>query len=191
MMLGAHNSMSYLKPKKWFLYPFKWIAQCQSKTLQQQYEDFNVRLFDFRIAYDKLGQPEFRHGTMAYKGDVKEALSYLNSLNNKKLYVRLVLEMNKATSDSERQCQLFTEDCDLFQEEYPNIKFICGTRKYDWQVLYQFKNKDIELDQQISSMQGNKLDDLWPWLYAKLHNKKSMAKGTTKKCLLLDFIEIQ
>ena len=29
MKKGSHNTMTYLKPSKWYLYPFIFIAKCQ------------------------------------------------------------------------------------------------------------------------------------------------------------------
>nr|DAH01868.1 MAG TPA: hypothetical protein [Crassvirales sp.] len=33
MKLGTHNSMSYLKPKRWWMRPFHFIAKCQSRHI--------------------------------------------------------------------------------------------------------------------------------------------------------------
>lgn len=38
-------------------------------------------------------------------------------------------------------------------------------------------------------MTWKKWDDWYPWLYAKIMNKKNIAKADTKKWLLLDFVE--
>lgn len=191
MILGSHNSMSYLKPKKWYLYPFRFIAKCQNKTIQEQYEEYKVRVFDIRIAYNKNGIPEFRHGTMSFKGvTLEEILEYLNKKRTKP-YVRLILELNKCNKDTTRQTFLFKQDCQRFQDTYTNIRFFGAFRKFDWEQIFEFKLKDLDINQKVSSMQGNKIDDLWPWLYAKLNNKKSIKEGTKHKCLMLDFIDIR
>lgn len=52
MKLASHNSMTYLPIKKWWLKPFRFIAQCQNKTIEEQYQA-GVRMFDIRIAFNK------------------------------------------------------------------------------------------------------------------------------------------
>lgn len=188
MKLGTHNSMSYLKPKKWWLYPFRFIARCQSKTIAEQYEA-GARMFDIRISYDKYGIPEFRHGAMAFKGDVEEVFRYLNSRKSR-VYVRLLLEIYNKHSNIIHE-GYFLGDCKVWSDEYPNITFFCGRRKFDWKVVYNFKYKEPDIVQYVSSMQGTKIDDLWPWLYAKLHNKKHRQECNKKKWALFDFIEIK
>lgn len=183
MELGTHNSMTYLKPKKWYMYPFQFIARCQSKTIKEQYEDYNIRLFDIRITYDRDGNPEFRHGSMAYKGDVYEVLNWLNS-RGEKVKIRLLLEINKPSIHSEI---FFVYDCKRFGELYPNLTFYEGRRKYDWEQVYKFPT--LEVEQPVSSMDGNnKLNDLWPWLYAKKHNAENRIKYKDSKYVLMDFI---
>ena len=181
-MIGTHNSMTYLPPKNWWMYPFRFIAKCQSKDLTEQYYKYGVRIFDLRIAYDEYGCPEFRHGSMIYKGDVYEHLQYLNSLPEK-VYVRLILEKNGHED-------YFIKDCKVFEDKYPNIIFFQGNRKSDWKKLYTFKQPDLPLTQMISSMTWKIWDDWWPWLYARIMNKKNRAKYKDAEYLLLDFIEI-
>lgn len=182
MKLGTHNSMSYLPPKKWYLNLFKFMAKCQNLDIFDQYK-LGAKMFDIRISFDGY-QPEFRHGLIAFKGDVESTLIALNSYKN--VYVRLILETDEY---SKKQEELFIMMCKEWEKEYTNIKFFCGRRKYDWKQLYKFKLDDIEVVQKIASMTGTKLDDLFPWLYAKFFNKRNYKDWDAKKWLLLDYIE--
>lgn len=166
--------------------PFKFMAKCQSLSIKEQYK-LGVRMFDIRISYDKNGIPEFRHGYIAFKGNVKKVLDHLNSIDDK-IYVRLLLEVNN-TKDLKRQETLFKSDCAYWEYVYKNIVFFCGRRKFDWAQIYKFEADDIEVIQKVSSMTGTILDDLCPVLYAKLFNKKNFKNRDTSKWLLLDFIE--
>lgn len=186
MKIGTHNSMSYLPLKKWYLYPFKFMAKCQSKSIKEQYEVYGARMFDLRIAFRNF-KPEFRHGIMAYKGNVIDVLKYLNSLNNK-IYVRLTLETKKEDNTQEN---LFKCLCNLWEKQYKNIKFFNGRRKFDWKKLYNFKTKEPNITQLVSSMTWKKLDDWCPWLYARIMNKKNIANYKSKDWLLIDFINIK
>lgn len=186
MVYGSHNTMTYLKPKKWYMYPFQFIARCQSKSIEEQYEKYGVRMFDLRIAYDNNLDREFRHGAMAYKGDVIKVLDYLR---DKDVYVRLTLEHNdKDDLKSALVEACFIDDCKKWEEYYPGIKFFNGRRKSDWKQLYKFKISDLEITQMVSSMTGTKLDDWWPWIYAKTHNKSNYKKYQDVDYLLMDFV---
>lgn len=87
------------------------------------------------------------------------------------------------------------------QKIYNNITFVGGRRKYDWELLYDFHTEEPTLDDKYSSTTHPfggkknsifaKIDDIWPWLYAKLHNKKNYQKGTDKDVLFLDFVNIK
>lgn len=186
MKIGTHNSMSYLPPKKWYMYPFRFIAKCQSKSIEEQCK-LGARMFDLRIRFDKNGIPEFRHGSMAFKGSVEDTLEYLNS-RGKRYYVRLLLEVRN-TKDLERQEHLFIDSCIQWEQKYKRLIFFNGRRKFDWKQVYKFKADDIDIIQKVSSMTGTVLDDLCPVLYARLYNKKNYKEWDASKWLLLDFIE--
>lgn len=186
MKLGTHNSMSYLPPKKWHMHPFRFMARCQHLDIKEQYK-LGARMFDIRISYDKEGTPEFRHGSMAFKGNVEEVLKYLNS-TKARVYIRLILEV-KNSKDLERQQRKFIDDCTRWETMYKGITFFCGRRKFDWEQVYKFPKDDIEVIQKVSSMTGTVLDDLCPILYARLYNKKNYREWDATNWLLLDFIE--
>lgn len=191
MEIGTHNSMTYLKPKKWYLYPFRFIARCQSLPIDCQYRQ-GVRLFDIRISYDKDNNLEFRHGSMAFKGDVYKILDWINC-QKESSKIRIILEESKSSITKET---LFIRDITYFREHFKNLTFYEGRRKFDWKKIADLP--DLEVVQLVSSMQGNKIDDIWPWLYAKINNKKNLKFYSENykyivdhTPILLDFIEIQ
>lgn len=60
-IIGTHNSMTFLRPAKWygwFMIPF---ARCQKKTIIQQWEA-GARVFDLRVKFDRYGNSHFAHG---------------------------------------------------------------------------------------------------------------------------------
>lgn len=186
MKLASHDSMTYLKPKKWYMYPFQFTARCQSKSIEEQYEKYGIRYFDLRIKFDGI-VPEFAHGAMVYKGNVNKVLQYLNS-HNEEIQVRLLLEISKADKNQENKFKSFCEFC---EHEYKNLKFHNGRRKFDWKVVYDFKNPEPSLDQKVSSMTGGIWDDWCPEIYAKKMNHKNIQNGTDKDYLMIDFLHIQ
>lgn len=92
MQIGSHNTMTYLPVKRRYMKLFNWIAKCQDLTLYQQYCE-GIRVFDFRIAYDKYGNPEFAHGLVKYRsGRINHYLKYINNTldNSKKNWNKIV-----------------------------------------------------------------------------------------------------
>lgn len=71
-MIGSHNSMSYLPPKRWFWRLFTPLWRCQDKTIEEQIKA-GVRFFDIRVVWDrKLDCWQFAHGLVRFgwkKGD--------------------------------------------------------------------------------------------------------------------------
>lgn len=201
-MIGSHNSMSYLPVRQWYLKPFSWMARCQSKTLSEQFYTYGVRLFDIRIRFDKDGEIVYAHGPIEFSG--KTMVFYLYDLDtwandsNETVYCRIILESNGPMKDQARQEALFVNECKCLQDFYSHITFFGGNRKYDWKEIYHF-NTNIDLVDKYSSTTNifggskdswiAKLDDLWPWLYAKLNNKKNKAKYANDN-LLIDFVNI-
>ena len=122
---------------------------------------------------------------MTFEGNVYDILCYLDSLEER-IYVRLTLEINK---EDERQEALFIKDCELWQIGFPNLVFFNATRKFDWKRLYKFEVEDLPLTQLVGSMSGRKIDGLWPWLYAVLHNRQNLEVNRNKEYILIDFIE--
>lgn len=204
MKLASHDTMTYLKPKRWWLIPFHFMARCQSKTIEEQYEKYGIRYFDLRISFDKEGNPEFRHGSIAFKGvDVLKVLEYLNN-KNEGIQIRILLESNEATfkfkylfnkdkieKEKQRQIKLFQIFMLLCESTFTDLKFHCGRSKWDWKVIYECKNPEPTLDQKISSMTWKIFDDWYPYIYARLMNHKNIKMGTDKDYLMIDFLHIQ
>lgn len=183
MILGSHNSISYSSPQ-WYIWPFFWIARCQSLTIEKQVRK-GVAVYDFRVRFDEEGEPYFCHGMMRYKGEnVNDVLTMLNSEpghNGRK--VRLVLETKRP---DQRQEDLFEAFCGKCEDDFESLEFFEGTRKFDWKIVYVFKT-GYRLEQMVGSMQGL---SWWPWLYAKLHNKKNMKRAAEEDGIyMFDFIK--
>lgn len=189
MIIGTHNSMTYLEPKKWWfkLCPIFW--RCQKKTIQEQW-DAGVRCFDLRITFEKDGTPVFAHGIVKLKGDVYKTINEIDSLvgkrivafNNYAVYVRIVCEdLTKDESIAENFNRLCLE---LLKTDY--IVPFEGRRKGDWKLLYSFAYKP-KLNQFVGSMAPDArwYEKLMPWFYAKRMNKRNEA---IENITLYDFI---
>lgn len=205
MNIGTHNSLTYLTPKTLFGKLFRFAARCQSVDYRKQYE-LGARVFDIRLWYDDDLQRQLRHGRIEFKGANTILYNMLDFLDKKgDCYVRILCEEDSfakhdsMASDKEEE---FKSDCEYFEDLYTNIKFFGGNRKYDWKVLYEFKNKDVPtlIDRYSSTTSlfksKNKflriIDDLCPILYAKKMNKKNIEEfKDSKDYLFIDFINIK
>ena len=94
------------------------------------------------------------------------------------------------------------EFCKEIEDKYPTVKFYGGYATCDWEQLYNFKNDEhmpeLGLYSSNTSLfkSSNKLlsviDDLCPWIYAKLMNRKNMKKyKDSEQYISVDFINIQ
>ena len=186
MILGSHNSWSYLPPKTWYMKLFNFVSKCQDWDIKTQYEH-GVRCFDLRIKYNGMTL-QVVHGCTIYDISVADLLKDLEWLNTKgDVYVRVLHEVRKKSQYTERSVQYFKDDCAAFEQLYPNIKFWCGRNLYNWEIDYEFKNKP-SCAEYYSSVVPPKIDDVCPRYYAKKNNKVIYQRGTDKDILLIDFV---
>lgn len=205
MNIGTHNSLTYLTPKKWWQKLIGFTAKCQAVNYEEQYR-LGARVFDVRLWYDDDFKVEIRHGRITYIGGYTVLYDMFDFLDNKKdCYARLICEEDSfAKKDPLASIKehYFMDECHAFETLFPNIKFFGGNRKYDWKVLYNFKNKDVptlvdRYSSTTSLFKSDKkwlaiLDDLCPILYAKLKNKTLIKEHNDKDgYLFIDFINIK
>ena len=191
-ILGSHNSWTYLKPKKWWLHPFKFMSKCQSVDIKTQYEKYGVRCFDLRVRFKKTDGLILAHGMMEYNYrwfDLAKDLQYINS--KKDCYVRVLHEVRNEKEYTIFSKETFVDFCKHISSNFKNIKFWCGKNLYNWEYDYNFGNEP-SCEENYSSVKAPKFIDDWcPWLYAKLKNKKIIKNGSDKDILLIDFVNIR
>ena len=191
MVLGSHNSWSYLRPKAWWLRPIRFIAKCQDADILNQYGEYNVRCFDLRVRFvdNKL---VVAHGIFQYDIDEKkvyETLDWLDKCGD--IYVRVIHEARKAKYHTPESVALFADFCSYIENRYKNIKFWCGKNLYDWTNDYTFRNNP-SCEEKYSSVCTPKLiDDWYPRWFALRNNRKILKEGTDKDILLIDFVNIR
>lgn len=209
MTLGSHNTMTYLKPRKWWMWFGKFIAKCQKLDYKQQY-DAGAKWFDIRISIpkDSLGNhtcPIFSHGLMDYKGATPdEVFEFLNGKPD--AYCRVVLEKG-----GELELDLFKFYVSTWMNKYPNVNIIQIAKKGQWTNIlepnakspygggkdayasangYYPKYENWPGILRYKSWSGLLIDDLWPWIYARFNNKKNIEKYKDQNItLLIDFIK--
>lgn len=130
--IGTHNSLSYLKPKQWWLRPFAWIGRCQRLTIAEQW-DAGVRYFDIRVKYDKYGNAKSGHGLLSYNVfvyDVLEEIDGYAMCSGERAVVRLFHE-NKKRKPRKHRSEFF-EMCANVAGKYRHITFVEGGSRYKY-----------------------------------------------------------
>lgn len=193
MVLGSHNSWSYLRSKKWWMAPFTFMAKCQSVDIRTQYSEYGVRCFDVRVRFDDQGQLILAHGFMQYKytkEDIMRDLRFLDGCGN--CFIRILHEARNKQQYTEDSKRYFKAFCQELEETFKSIHFWCGRNLYDWQYDYNFKGLEPSCEERYSSVTKPYLiDDWFPWIYAKLNNQEIIKEGTEKAILLIDFVNIR
>ena len=188
MELASHNSWSYLKPKKWWMRLFTFMAKCQSKDIWRQWCLYGVKCFDLRVRFSKNGELIVAHGLMEYRISQDTLFRDLEMLNEFGAKVRVLHEARTSKQYTPESIQSFKNFCEYIEKQYPNIDFWCGKNLHNWKEDYDFK-KHFTCDERYSSVCPPKfIDDWWPWIYAIFHNKSIVKKGTTKDFLMIDFV---
>lgn len=188
MNIGTHNSWSFGKCQ-WWLRPFAFMGRCQSKTIQEQFEA-GARLFDLRIGRNYM---QVKHGIFRYENNYEADLAYLDK-QPYKVFVRVVLEVMKPTyADKE----LFAAVCGALSCDFPGITFFGSWAKGEYNKPISYHNTEIgeqDLCDRYSSVcrvwpwLPKWATCWWPWLYARVNNKRNINRHSGSKWLFIDFI---
>ena len=196
MVIGSHNSWSYLRPRKWWMRLIAFAARCQRVDIREQYLKYGVRCFDLRIRFDEDGVPIVAHGIVEYLYGweaISEELKWIDEKGN--CYVRVLHEVRTSEQYTPAAVKNFEWMCATMEYYFPRIQFWCGRNLYNWDKDYEMFGEptdDPTCEETYGSViKGKKwLYGWWPWLYARTHNKAIKAKGTDKDILLIDYVDI-
>lgn len=211
-ILGSHNSLSYLRPNSILLWPFHFTARCQGVNIRAQYS-LGVRVFDIRLWFDKDGRPLVKHGWITFRCSVEKLSGILGWLNEKgDTSVRLILETPPFLLTPDPLAVMtgkkfyFINFCTALIDKFKSIKFFGFRDKKTWETILGDRTNDepVLIDRYSSTTSiftGKPLeskgwrrkvgfiDDLFPWLFARIWNKK-IKKEVVGDILFLDFVDI-
>lgn len=173
MDLGSQNTFTFLPPRHWWMRPFRFIAKCQKLTAIEQLR-LGVGLIDVRIRFDFAHRKwVFAHGLMTFSGDVFDELSKLDEFcrsRDKRIFVRLILERSRPDGPSEEMFKIFAQQ---LMVAHSHLRYFGFNRKCDWQPLMTSAISPSYVER-VASTNGPKIDALWPWLYARRHNRLNL-----------------
>lgn len=190
-LLQSHNSWSYIKPKKWWLRPFHFLVKCQNKSIVNQFYEYDVRVFDLRVRFNEYGVPIVAHGFFVFDIEFGDLIKDLAFLNSKKCTVRVIHEVRSKSQYTEQSVERFRAFCSQMQNNFPDITFYGGRNLFNWEIDYDFGYEPSEASYYSSVRKPYLIDDWFPWLYARLHNKKVLKKEIDADILAIDFVDIK
>lgn len=202
--IASHDSWSFAKPAKLYMYIFNPFSKCQEMGVVEQFKN-DVRCFDMRVRFDTknddiLESTYVCHGLVRYKTLWDINLAILDSYAKmycENVYVRVLFENQfiLGTQENYKQAVMFKKLCAYLEKTYPNLIFFGGTIRKPWGAsLYTFKSTAPTYDDKYSSVDKKperKKYKLFPKLYAKKFNKINIEEGSDKKFTYIDFINIQ
>lgn len=192
MIIGSHNSWSFLKPKKWWMRLFRWCVRCQDYDIETQYEEYGVRCFDLRINFTKQGALRVVHNKCVFDINYDELYNDLIYLNSKKnCYIRVINDVRTKDGYTDTEVGQFKCLCRHLEAVFNNSKFWCGRNLYNWNVDYIFKCNPTCAERYGSVTKPKWFNGLYPRKYAKKHNAEIIDFGTSRDILLIDFVNIK
>lgn len=197
MILGSHNSWSFLPPRKWWQKALAFTARCQRLNIQQQYEA-GVRCFDLRLrdinCHMHVVHNSFDYGILASLFD-SHSYNFFKDLNfldkQGDCLVRVVHDVRRAKDYNEEDVTIFRNVCQALKLMYHNTKFWCGRNLYNWEEDYSFDFKPKCTEMYASVCSPHLIDDWFPLLYA-CRNNAWIRREEYKpdEILLIDFVDI-
>lgn len=185
--LGTHNSLSYLRPRQWWLRPFNWIARCQSMTIKEQW-DYGVRYFDIRVKYDKNGVAKSGHGLMSYDvlpWDILGLVDRYAMESKEQAVVRLFHENSKRKPREHRG--EFAAFCQKAISEFTHIHFVEGGSRYDYVRVIQ---GNVPTRVCYAEYFRQKLCMPFPERWAKKNNQTLHRGDNADEWSVYDFVEL-
>ena len=200
MIFGSHNTMTYLRPKYWFMRLFGFAYKCQDKTLAEQIKS-GVHSIDIRVRFRQNGGVYFCHGLYESKLEltVDNMVNFIVSqvkhgrVDNEPIYVRIILETYKEDAFQEYHFTNFIKIFNLHLKGVysdVNMSLYGSYRKFDWKKLYT-ELPDNTTEEPISSVASNArwYEKVWPRAYAKRMNEINLPiYDESKNIVIFDFV---
>lgn len=184
--LGTHNSLSYLRPRQWWLRPFAWMARCQSLTIEEQWEA-GVRYFDIRVKFDKNKVAKSGHGLMTYDVRVDHILWLIEDYaisSREKAVVRLFHENKRRKPTEDREAfRAFCRYAVAFHGDH--IRFVEGGCRHDYVEMIADK---VPMRVCYAEYFKQRLCIPWPKRWAKRNNHRMHRGDNADEWSVYDFI---
>ena len=116
-------------------------------------------------------------------------LNYLDKEGD--VVIRIIYEVRTKKDYEALDKNYFINFCKEIESRFKNIVFYGGRNLYDSKVEYDFGNNITDEGKYPSVCDPKLIDDWFPWIYARFHNKENIEIGTDKDILSIDFVNIR
>ena len=196
--LGTHNSGTSYKLVWWqrlLTWPLQLIAQCQSRTIEQQLED-GIKLFNLQIT-NYNGEWVFSHGLCIYDKKVDEILQEFTKYASDgcPIYFTISLDKNFIIGQKKEKYKEYIETVKTFCKSHKNIIMLYSLIEGINEFIYRnnIKISSAEHYWTLSWAETNAktwIDKLpLPKRHANIYNKQYIEENKADY-LMLDFYEI-
>lgn len=199
-MIGSHNTLSYLKPVKWWQKLLNPWTKCQLIDILTQ-KEIGVRYFDIRIRpvmVDGKYVPHYCHNNVDYGKTDERVFMVINHWSlDLKIYLRITLDVREKPEDADEMQTWFLNYIQYLKNKYPHINFDSIKVFWDWSNDYGPQEiKVIEFHWSVNKKRW--YEYLFPIkLYAQLNNSKirsSLAEEVSDSnndvAVMYDFVEL-
>ena len=196
MILGTHNSLTYLKPiKKWWNLFYK----CQDKTLKEQL-DMGIQMIDIKVRFTSDSLVAITNGkwTSELQWEPKRLVEWvINAIrthqleDNRPFYIKLTLDTDNIYFGQEIDFIMLGH---IFKEYIGNnqdkIILFGGHRTFDDEkVIVTIPDSFVAYPVNCFSTQSKWYDKYFPKLFAKRNNEKNMKLWENENCIVaFDFL---
>lgn len=179
MILGSHNSFSYLPPQKWWMKFFK----CQNKDLKQQIKS-GVNALDLKVIFHEDDKNtvsiSYKHWTSKEKYNwniLQYKIIDCIPKNKQNFFINISLDIKKPNMFQEIE---FIQFCNVFKEKidisYKNIILTGGKRTCDDEQVWMIPKNNMNIVTPIAGVDKRTrwYEHVFPYLFTKRMNKQNM-----------------
>lgn len=193
MILGSHNSLSFLTPNKWWMKLFNFYYKTQDKNLVEQIKS-GVHMFDIRVRFTTDGLVKICHNGWEYKNafviddfvNIILDTIRIHKIDDEKYYIRLVLETSETRFGQEL---MFIDLGNCFKKMADeNIVIFGGQRKFDWsRVIVTIPDYFVACPVSTMDKRCRWYEKICPRWFAKRMNKKTQILWEKEKHCIVAF----
>lgn len=181
MIKGSHNSLTYLKPKTFFMKLFGFKYMCQTKSLEKQIKE-GIHAFDINVRFDD------NHNVVVTNGKWESEDSYtcddfiskildtikIHRIDDEDILININLDTIKESYFQEMD---FIKFINMFIDKTDKHVYIIGGKRVfdDEQVITRLRNPKTIVTPVASVDKRTRFYEKWfPKLFAYRMNKKNM-----------------
>lgn len=189
MILGSHNSLTYLDSTKWWLNMF---YRCQDKTLKEQLRN-GVRMIDIKVRFDHHSDLMVTNGKWEskMKWESKRFVEWLlttirsyRTSPDEEIYINITLDTDDVSYSQEMDFIMMSVQFRTQLGENENIYLIGGKRRFDDEkVIIHIPDVFIAFPVNTCSNQCRWYERWFPKMFARRNNELNRQLWKDQGCI--------